>query len=207
MEFSAQDASTCLRRRLFTIAPKNKWKAGSVLSVQRGGPKAAFVALYVKFVQMAHQHEHQLNQMKTILNLEQTPILQNQIQARTIRWTEAGDQPLPDGKFTSPRSVIGTVRGTSAGTDRNRSRGTAMLESNVSRSVVATQMSSAGSLLRRNVCAGNAIAVHSMLSGRRGNRENDRSFHEQCDRPKGSIAALGPIQLSLLALGHRGRYA
>jgi len=26
---------------------------------------------------------------------------------RTIRWTEAGDLPLPDGKFTCPRSVIG----------------------------------------------------------------------------------------------------
>jgi hypothetical protein len=29
--------------------------------------------------------------------------------ARTIRWTEAGDRPLPDGKFTCPRSVIGGV--------------------------------------------------------------------------------------------------
>jgi hypothetical protein len=30
--------------------------------------------------------------------------------ARTIRWTEAGDRPLPDWKFTCPRSVIGGVR-------------------------------------------------------------------------------------------------
>ena len=28
---------------------------------------------------------------------------------RTIRWTEAGDRPLSDGKFTCPRSVIGSV--------------------------------------------------------------------------------------------------
>lgn len=27
----------------------------------------------------------------------------------TIRWTEAGDQPLADGKFTCARSVIGVV--------------------------------------------------------------------------------------------------
>jgi hypothetical protein len=26
--------------------------------------------------------------------------------SRTIRWTEAGDRPLPDGKITCPRSVI-----------------------------------------------------------------------------------------------------
>lgn len=102
-------------------------------------------------------------------------------------------------------SVNANVRGTSAGTDRNRSRGTAMLESNVSLSIVAAQLSNAGSLLRRNVCGGNAIAVDSMLSGRRGSRENDRSFHEPCDRPKGSVAALGLIQLPFLALGHRGR--
>jgi hypothetical protein len=29
--------------------------------------------------------------------------------ALTIRWTEAVDRPLPDGKFTCPRSVIGDV--------------------------------------------------------------------------------------------------
>lgn len=29
---------------------------------------------------------------------------------RTIRWTEAVDRPLLDGKFTCPRSVIGVVR-------------------------------------------------------------------------------------------------
>ena len=29
---------------------------------------------------------------------------------RTIRWTEAGDRPLPDGRFTCPRAVIGDVR-------------------------------------------------------------------------------------------------
>ncbi len=29
---------------------------------------------------------------------------------RTIRWTEAGDRPLPDGTFSCPRSVIGVVR-------------------------------------------------------------------------------------------------
>ncbi len=27
-------------------------------------------------------------------------------EAITIRWTEAGDRPLPDGKITCPRSVI-----------------------------------------------------------------------------------------------------
>jgi hypothetical protein len=63
----------------------------------------------------------------------------------------------------------------------------------------------AGSLLRRNVCHGKLMAVNSMLAGRRGKRENPRTFHEQCDRPKGSIAAFGLIQLPFLALGHRGR--
>ena len=32
-----------------------------------------------------------------------------QTYGRTIRWTEAGDRPLPDGKFIYPRSVIGGV--------------------------------------------------------------------------------------------------
>lgn len=32
-----------------------------------------------------------------------------QTYGRTIRWTEAGDRPLPDGKVIYPRSVIGGV--------------------------------------------------------------------------------------------------